>query len=86
MTKILYIQDFDDSFAAMTIEDHIGIEEFAKMVEENGGTLEFQDDMLNIACTAKVLKFKDNDPAFSIFIKNNFVDYDTGKSTNYFIL
>lgn len=86
MTKVLYIKDFDDSFAAVTIENNIGIKEFAKMVEENGGILEFQDDILDIACDAKILEFKDVDPAFSVFIKNNFVDYDMGKSTNYFIL
>lgn len=86
MTKILYIHDFDESYAAMEIESNIGINELANLVEENGGILDYENEEYNFACIARILYFDNVDEKFITFIKNNFIDYDQSKHSNFYLL
>ena len=79
--KILFVTG--DDFAAVSVEEEIGIEAAAKMTEENGGEL-----ILNKQFYAELMirEFGEVDPFFISFIRDRIEDSDHKKTTDFFIL
>ena len=80
--KILHVTG--DDYAAMYVEDDIGVEKAVKMTLENGGKLKINNDDTYAVLTIR--EYKDVDPAFIEFIKDTIMDYDMSKHENFFVI
>lgn len=80
--KILYVTG--DDYAAMYVEDDLGVDEAVKMTEENGGKITIAND--EVYAELSILEFKDVDPAFVDFVKYKIMNYDMSKHINFFVI
>jgi hypothetical protein len=80
--KILYVTG--DDYAAMYVEDDLGVDKAVKMTEENGGKMTIAND--EVYAELSILEFKDVDPAFVDFVKYTIMDYDMSKHENFFVI
>ena len=85
-TEVLFINGSED-YDALMVEQKYGIKKAAKMVR-NGEALVVNDDdgCDPYEVDAKILTFKGVDPKFIQFITDNFLDYDSCKGTNFYVL
>lgn len=80
--RILYV--YGDEYSALNVEQEIGIEEAAKLVEENGGQVAINNN--EFYANLKILTFKEVDPEFVSFVQLNLLDYDASKSENFYVI
>lgn len=80
--KILYVTG--DDYAAMYVEDDLGVDEAVKMVEENDGKITIAND--EVYAELSIFEFKDVDPAFVDFVKHKIMNYDMSKHVNFFVI
>lgn len=86
-TTILYVRG-DGDYAAMIVEDEIGIDKMFEAAKENGGRIEteFSDDFGNSeSIMAIILEFGEVDPEFIGFVQQ-MQDYDRSKAENFFVI
>lgn len=72
--KVLFINGEWDTQTARIVENEIGIEKFAKQVEDAGRYLVMDDDDLHIYGDAKIIKFGEVDKDFVQFLNTYFWD------------
>jgi 3D (Asp-Asp-Asp) domain-containing protein len=82
MTKFLFVTG--DDYAAMHVENKLGVKEAAKLAEANGGTHTIGTD--EVYAQLSIVQFGDVDPAFVAFVKDAFIDYDTLKHENFYVI
>jgi hypothetical protein len=80
--KILYVTG--DDYAAMYVEDDLGVDKAVKMTEDNGGKMTIDND--EVYAELSILEFKDVDPDFVDFVKHKIMDYDMSKHENFFVI
>lgn len=83
--KILYITGAgEDDFGAMSVEQEIGVKEAYQLAKENGGSYTYETDETYADISIK--EFGDVDPKFITFIRNEFIDYDNSKATDFHVI
>lgn len=80
--KVLLVSG--DGFAALNIEQEIGIEKAAKMTIENGGELEIYGD--HYYALLRILEFGEVDPKFIDFVINEIQDYTKAKDKTFYVI
>jgi hypothetical protein len=80
--KVLYVHG--DDYAALHIEDVLGVKGAALMASENGGELTIDNG--EVYAELSIKEFGEVDPAFVSFVKYTLMDYDASKHENFFVI
>lgn len=81
MIRVLSV-DSEHDYGAMDFEQsEVALEEAYELAEENGGTYIDSDEIEFVAHT-----FGDVDEAFINWVKNGYIDEDTQKHKNFYVL
>ena len=81
--KILYITG-DGDFTAMIVEQEYGIDKAVELCESNNGSYILETD--DLYAELKIYEFGEVDTKFIDFIVDNFIDYDSSKNSNFYII
>ena len=81
--KILYITG-DGDFTAKVVEKEYGIDKAIELCELINGSYILEND--EIYAELKIYEFGEVDPKFIDFIVDKFIDYDSSKCTNFYII
>ena len=76
--KLLYVHG-DGDYNAMMFEQNLGVEKAKEMIKEGK---KIEDDEFIV----DVLEFGDVDKKFIEFIIDHFLDYDSSKCSNFYII
>jgi hypothetical protein len=79
---ILYVRG--DDYAAMYIEDSLGVKEATKLAKRNGGEYVINND--EVYAELEIKSFGEVDMEFVGFIKFSLMDYDASKHENFFVI
>ena len=82
--KLLLISSDDDYGFLSYEQSSFTKEKVVKACEEEGGKVYFEED--DYYFWAKLYTFKDVDPKFIDFIRNEFMDYDSAKHTDFIVV
>lgn len=78
----------DGDYAAVHIEQEVGIELAYEMAKAEGGYTEIKDpeDDQWVRAYVQIYEFGKVDPKFLGFLNDHFLDYDTCKHTNFYVM
>jgi hypothetical protein len=83
--KIIYVYSEDDDYNAMTFADKFP-EPSLKMWEDAKQDDKIYDKKSGQEVLAQALEFKDVDPEFIKFMRDEFIDYDQSKQCDFFVV
>lgn len=83
-TRVLHI--YGDDYAALLVEENLGIEKAAKMVD-SGESFDDFNEVNGVNVEAEILEFDKIDLKFYQFLYDSgLIDYDAAKSCNIYLL